>query len=33
MHEMALCESILETLREQARLNDFTRVERVCLEI
>ncbi|MEJ2123926.1 MAG: hydrogenase maturation nickel metallochaperone HypA [Alphaproteobacteria bacterium] len=24
---------MLETLREQARLGDFTRVERVCLEI
>jgi len=33
MHEMSLCRSILETLREQARLQHFTRVERVCLEI
>ncbi len=33
MHEMSLCQSILQTLEEQAGLQNFTRVERVCLEI
>ena len=33
MHEMSICQSILETLEEQAALRNFTRVERVCLEI
>ncbi len=33
MHEMALCESILETLRTEARAQQFARVKRVCLEV
>lgn len=33
MHEMALCESIRSTLEEQSRLQDFSRVARVRLEI
>lgn len=33
MHEMALCESILGILREQAGRDDFSKVERVCLEV
>ena len=33
MHEMSLCRSILETLQEQARLQQFSRVDRVLLEI
>lgn len=33
MHEMSICRSILETLEEQAGLQRFSRVERVCLEI
>ena len=33
MHEMAICESILDIIKEQSRLRDFARVERVCLEI
>ena len=33
MHEMSICQSILETLEEQARLRNFTTVERVRLEI
>lgn len=33
MHEMAICESILGLLREQARTQTFDRVDRVCLEI
>ena len=33
MHEMSICQSILQTLEEQARLQNFSRVERVCLEI
>jgi len=33
MHEMSICQSILQTLEEQARLQKFSRVERVCLEI
>lgn len=33
MHEMSICESILQTLEEQARIQHFTRVERVCLEV
>lgn len=33
MHEMAICESILGIIREQARAQNFARVERVCLEI
>ncbi len=33
MHEMSLCQSILQTLEEQARVRKFSRVERVCLEV
>ena len=33
MHEMALCESIRNTLEEQSRLHSFTKVARVCLEV
>ncbi len=33
MHEMSICQSILDTLTEQARAQGFSRVERVCLEI
>jgi hydrogenase nickel incorporation protein HypA/HybF len=33
MHEMALAESILTTLQEQARRHDYTRVKTVWLEI
>lgn len=33
MHEMAICESILDTLKEQARAQHFDTVRRVCLEI
>lgn len=33
MHEMALCESILQLIAEQARAQCFSRVRTVCLEI
>ena len=33
MHEMSLCEGILMTLEEQARVHGFERVNRVRLEI
>ncbi|PLX39120.1 MAG: hydrogenase maturation nickel metallochaperone HypA [Hyphomicrobiales bacterium] len=33
MHEMAICESILDILKEQAVAQKFSRVTRVCLEI
>jgi len=33
VHEMALCESILELIVDQARAQSFSRVERVRLEI
>jgi hydrogenase nickel incorporation protein HypA/HybF len=33
MHEMAICESIRTTIEEQAKLQSFSRVKRVCLEI
>ena len=33
MHEMALCESILELIGEQARVQGFTRVSTVWLEV
>lgn len=33
MHEMSLCESILDILKEQAQAQAFSRVERVCLEV
>jgi hydrogenase nickel incorporation protein HypA/HybF len=33
MHEMAICESILGILKEQARAQHFDTVKRVCLEI
>lgn len=33
MHEIAICESIRAIIDEQARAQDFARVERVCLEI
>ncbi len=33
MHEMALCESILELIEEQARAQRFTRVSAVALEV
>ena len=33
MHEMSICESILDIIKEQSRSQGFTRVDRVCLEI
>jgi hydrogenase nickel incorporation protein HypA/HybF len=33
MHELALCQSVLNTLREQARIHRFDRVTTVRLEI
>jgi hydrogenase nickel incorporation protein HypA/HybF len=33
MHEMALCESILEILTAQAEKQEFAKVNRVCLEV
>jgi hydrogenase nickel incorporation protein HypA/HybF len=33
MHEMSLCESILDILKEQAAKNSFTRVRRVAVDI
>jgi len=33
MHEMSICESILGVIREQARAQNFTRVDRISLEI
>ncbi len=33
MHELTLCESILELIDEQARAQRFTRVRRVWLEV
>ena len=33
MHEMAICESILGILKDQAAKQQFSRVQRVCLEI
>lgn len=33
MHELAICESIRSAIEEQARLQHFTRVKRVALEI
>jgi hydrogenase nickel incorporation protein HypA/HybF len=33
MHEMALCESILQLITEQARAQSFARVRRVWLEV
>ena len=33
MHEMAICESIRQTLEAQAEVHNFKRVKRVCLEI
>lgn len=33
MHEMALCQSIIEMCREQARTQGFTRVKTICLAI
>ena len=33
MHEMSICESILGLIRDQARSQNFSKVERVCLEI
>ena len=33
MHEMSLCESILQILEEQARAKDFSSVRKVRLEI
>ncbi|WP_346891777.1 hydrogenase maturation nickel metallochaperone HypA [uncultured Roseibium sp.] len=33
MHEMSICESILGLLRDQAQSQNFSKVERVCLEI
>ncbi len=33
MHEMALCESLLQAMEEAGRANHFTRVRRVRLEI
>jgi hydrogenase nickel incorporation protein HypA/HybF len=33
MHEMSLCESVLQIMNEQARAQGFTRVRRVRLEV
>jgi len=33
MHEMALCEGIIEIVEEEARKRSFSRVKAVCLEI
>ncbi|QKV17319.1 hydrogenase maturation nickel metallochaperone HypA [Oricola thermophila] len=33
MHEMSICESILNVLKDQAREQEFESVNRVCLEI
>ena len=33
MHELSLCEGILQILEEQSRTQCFSRVHRVCLEI
>ncbi|OAF12515.1 hydrogenase maturation nickel metallochaperone HypA [Bradyrhizobium neotropicale] len=33
MHEMALCEGIIEIVEEEARKRAFSRVRAVCLEI
>ncbi|WP_297368222.1 hydrogenase maturation nickel metallochaperone HypA [Acidocella sp.] len=33
MHEMALCEGLIQALEEQARAQDFARVHKVFLEI
>lgn len=33
MHEMSLCESVLQILEQQARVQNFTRVTKVQLEI
>ncbi|WJW76389.1 hydrogenase maturation nickel metallochaperone HypA [Thiohalobacter sp. IOR34] len=33
MHEMALCESVLQLLEENARLQGFSRVRRLWLEV
>jgi hydrogenase nickel incorporation protein HypA/HybF len=33
MHEMSLCESILEILKEQAARDQFTQVKRVAIDI
>ncbi len=33
MHEMAICESILGILKDEARTQNFDTVKRVCLEI
>ena len=33
MHEMALCESLLDVIEEQASAQSFTRVRRVRLEV
>ena len=33
MHEMSLCESVVELVQEQAHLQGFCQVQRICLEI
>ncbi|PKF77691.1 hydrogenase maturation nickel metallochaperone HypA [Vibrio sp. vnigr-6D03] len=33
MHEMSICESIVQTLDQQAQQQSFSRVKTVCLEI
>lgn len=33
MHEMSICDSILGLLQEQAQAQNFSKVERICLEI
>ncbi|MCP3392447.1 hydrogenase maturation nickel metallochaperone HypA [Bradyrhizobium sp. CCGB12] len=33
MHELALCESIMEIVEEEARRRSFSKVRTVCLEI
>ncbi len=33
MHEMSLCESIISIVEQQSKLNNFTEVKVVCLEV
>lgn len=33
MHELSICESILETIEEEAQKQNFSSVKRICLEV
>ncbi len=33
MHELSICESIMETIEAEAEKQNFSRVKRICLEI